>query len=573
MRDFRLEKAGEVAGEWRPGSFPEWHTNKGELFFLATWSDAKSRYGWFGVYHESLTHLDELSRDFAADILSWCEAPNTWPRLVDLWKQTPGWGLVCATNNRCRLWRDPIGRLPIFWMKRNDGIEWSTRPSFMQGFSPAIRRSRVKKFLACTNDRNRDDFWQGCSRIAAGETLVKTRRNDTQIAQWWPLNTEPLEPGKRIVSRVGALLTDSIRSTIPSGRCLVSFSGGVDSTLILALVVEDTASEVQTFSMVDPSTKWLDLRENLQQIQALLGVSGQYFDLRGVYRWKCPKIHHPIADFGPAWLSQAAYVTSYLDMVFGYQKADDEPPVLLSGHGADRLFDCRYKTYSEAQAATIASWGENLRRREWKQLVKKSFLLSGCHRLPGRIGTHPPWLQDYAERMGSGFQWRDLYREGDWFQRRRNCFRSWSWEHSMRLVERYRRTTGVLQRFPFVNPRLAELALRLQPSMLRNAEHSKLPLRFLLKRRVPRNIAFQNRFGGFDEVMWRGILKYMSPPPTELIRRIRESTVFQTVSSETLVKHLEVLKGHSDGPVKPYGHQFWRALAAGLWLNAWQMRH
>lgn len=567
MRDFEFVRTNEVAGSWEPGDVPDWCTGEGELFFLATWSQGNHHYGWFGIYHDSLSHLAHVAKGVAKDLTEWSKRRCDWPCMARVSRQTPGWGFVCATENKLQLWRDPLGRLPIFWMYAGDGVEWATRPAKLNGFSPRIRRARINRFLTRLYDQGRDDFWQGVSRLAAGEILEASARRKKRLSAWWPPEEDPLEDETATTSRVGDLLVESIVGVVETGGGgLVSLSGGVDSTLLLALMTEKSGLQPRTISMVDPSTRLLDEREIIESAQEALDVEGEFFDLRGKLAWENSDVHHPIPDFGPAWMSEAAYIRPFLDTVANQQSTRSEPRVLISGHGADHLFGCSYYLFSQADAGSFAGWCEDIRRRSWKQVIKKSSILFGWRYVPARINqnVYPPWLR-YPRRLPD-IQWSPLYDPERWLQYRRNRFRRWSWEYSVRQMERYRRTTGILRRLPYLDPHVVRICLRLLPPMLRNKGHSKWPLRILLKDWVPNSITFRRGGGLFDEIVWRGIFQYLKPDPVELVNEADGSDVLN-LSISKLREYMRVVRNKHSGLVKPYGHEVWRVLAALLWVK------
>lgn len=562
IRNFEFHKAGEVKGEWSRGREPRWHFEEGNIFFAATWRSEEARYGWFGIYHPSLDEIGKLARRIAADVSRWADRRKHWRKLSQLSEKTPGWGLVRWCRERLEIWRDPIGRLPLFWARELGRIEWATRPMSLTRFQPEVRRDRLRQFLMRTRNAGHRDFWEGVLRIRAGGCLSMDGTRP-QMIDWWPpkyrhLDTEPAP------QRIADLLRRSLDDIVRRGGRAVSLSGGVDSSLLMAMLAESGA-EPRGWSMVDDSSRVFDERQRIETLLDSLGQQGRFFDIGGKMNWADPSCHHPVLDFGPSTHAEAAYVRPFLD-AFTRSLNGDRPRTLICGMGADQLFNCTRDEFYQDGTDKIAGWIRLIRARQWKLGAKQLFRWFGYSTLPGRDVYPPPtWLRTGTSRML--LPSRPVYTRKQWLEKRRSQFKRWVWESAMRLFERYRRTTGVLYETPYLTPRLVEFSLSLSPAALRTEHHAKVLLRRLLVERVPNEIAFGPKSGVFDEVIWRGLCEYFSPPLESMLSNMRLERIV-LFDSDSLQHYLRRLTGANEEMVgRRYGHEFWRAVSAELWVR------
>lgn len=566
MKNFRFQIADEVAGDWSPGGSPTWRVGDGQHFFVATWSDAGADYGWFGIYHDALSHLREQAAALAQRITQWTQRPGQGFRLATLSTQTPGWGLARGRADRIQVWRDPIGRLPLFWCRRRAGLEWGTRPAVLRGFSTEMRHARVEKFLRWDCDSGRDDFWQGTNRLRPGESITVQGGSKPTFTNWWFRPVAALRSAEPIAQQVGDLLTNALVDSTTRGGRLVSQSGGIDSTLLLALMVE-AGQQVETISMVDSSSPGFDERIAIQSIVDSLGVEGSFVSINGALQWGKPSVHHPLIDLGPSSHPEAAYFRHFLDRL-SYLPESDHQKTLIMGLGADQLFWCSPHYYVLDTMRDVSNWAPALQAGKWRKVADALMTKFGLAKVPvfrSESARHSPWIRG-DELPGQYTVWRENFEPRRWLHQKQRQFQSWSWECSMRLIERHRRTTGVLFICPYLQPEIVELSWRLAPRYLWADGFSKWPLRRLLSGRLPPQIVERPKSGLFDEVVWKGLRNHFSPSLESLFGgpRLRR---LQSFDESVFRSNIQMLKCGSVDQFRAVGNRFWCAVAAELWLR------
>lgn len=561
MRDLEFRICGDYSGAWEPtrGRVKS-RLARGEHFFLARWKSGDAELGFFGIYHPALGGLKKKLPAIIDDITSTVSVGPNWDELKYLSRQTPGWGLYYSCADYLRLWRDPFGTLPIVLSFRNQGIHWATRPAYLPVPPTKVRQSRVFTFLSDQNDWARDDFWQGVFRLRAGETIHFRRGNDHDFQTWWPGPITDLEEPVELAECTRRLLQESQKRAIAHGARAVSLSGGVDSTLIAALMVE-SGLKPKAFSMIDPRSPLFDEEKVIEITAEHLNIDVSFFDVGKKLKWAHPEIHHPIPDFGPATMSEAAYMLPFLRHI-----KDNGHGVYCSGQGADHLFSCRPDEYLRHRVFEEGHWREIA-----KYSRRKTALRHGLHRFgiptlarEAHAGPMPSWLTTSSGAVP--LRLVEPFRAEDWKIRKMSQFQSWFWEEVCRLEERFRRVTGVLHLSPFLDPEVAEFAFSLPPSYLRTYRMDKKILRELLSARVPESVATRPKRGLFSEIVARGLLVYLEPPLEKWLDREILSTVLveephQVYEKISRARHDVTQAGGF------YGHPFWRLLAVALWQN------
>lgn len=562
---------GDYSGAWDPKEgIVKNRRAQGEHFFFARWRAGDAELGFWGIYHPALADIKDRLPELTDCITQDASSPPRWDRLKFLSHQTPGWGLYYSRADHIRLWRDPFGILPIVLSYHDQGIQWATRPRFLPTPPTKIRQSRVAIFLRDENDSERDDFWQGVYRLRAGESVLLRRGQRKVFQTWWPGPIDKLDESTNLVARTEELLQQSLQRAMDRGANAVGLSGGVDSTLLLAMMVE-SGKKPQAFSMIDPNSPVFHEQEIVEITAQTLGVEVNFFDIGRKLEWPNSRIHHPVPDLGPTSMSEAAYMVPFLRFVQGYLE-QKKSSVYLKGQGADHLFSCRREDYLRHRIFEEFRWSEIREYRRGKLALKH-----GLHRLniptvarDVRHSLLPPWLQTGNKR--SAFRLVEPVTSRWWQERKMLQFQSWYWEESCRLAERYRRSLNILLLSPFLDPTIAEFAFSTPPSLLRTEQMDKMILRELLRRWLPDSVALRPKRGMFNEVIWRGLAAYLDPPLDNLLNS--ESLAQIGVRApQHLSEEIVDIQQNTKKFRRPLGHPFWRVIAVVLWRQTLFQNH
>jgi asparagine synthase (glutamine-hydrolysing) len=253
--------------------------------------------------------------------------------------------LFDETNGSLTLVRDPLGVKPLYYSRQSLGLVFASEIKAIlaaPGAKHSLNSEALYHYLTLANAPAPLTFFEGIQKLEAGTYLRIERRGKlTQTRFWDPasfaLSNAALSE-QELVSELRRLLRQSVTrrmvSDVPFGAFL---SGGVDSSLNVALMAELLDKPVETFSVGikgDPSNEF----EHARQVARRFGTNHHelvineedFFD----FLPKMPYLQdEPLAD--PVcvpiyYLSKLAH--------------DSGTPVIQVGEGSDELF-AGYRTY------------------------------------------------------------------------------------------------------------------------------------------------------------------------------------------------------------------------------------
>jgi asparagine synthase (glutamine-hydrolysing) len=225
------------------------------------------------------------------DLLVACDGRIAAEEIVESWRQ---WGADCPKHlygdyafflhdrARCESFcaRDHIGSRPLFYAEEagrfacaSDIPALLTLPDFPQELDEDfLAASQLERFF----DPREGSFYRAIRRLRAGHCLHRTPKG-TRIWRWW--RPEKLPPREDIsddeaVVETRRLLEAAVADRLKSaGKVAVHLSGGIDSSLLAALVAPQTT--------LDKAYCWQDLTDTsanapeaswIEAIRAQLGV-------------------------------------------------------------------------------------------------------------------------------------------------------------------------------------------------------------------------------------------------------------------------------------------------------------
>lgn len=273
-----------------------------------------------------------------------------------------------ATNHKLFLSRDRFGVRPLYYTQTGDSFLFA---------------SGVKALLACPEVVSDIDltaldqiftFWvtvpprtafRGITQLPPGHSMVIQDGRIT-VSPYWRLDLIPQsELGKaseeRLAEELLALLRDAteirLRSDVPVGAYL---SGGIDSTIITALIGKSAGDRLRTFS-VGFEDREFDETSYQREASSFLGTSHSdircgHQDIARVFPEVIWHTEQPIVRAAPAPL----YMLSKLVHERGFK-------VVLSGEGADEMLG-GYDIFKETKIRQF--WGRRP-GSSWRPLLLK----------------------------------------------------------------------------------------------------------------------------------------------------------------------------------------------------------
>ncbi|MBP1467312.1 asparagine synthase (glutamine-hydrolyzing) [Candidatus Chloroploca sp. M-50] len=158
-------------------------------------------------------------------------------------------------RRRLLLARDRMGEKPLYWHDSAHGLVWGSEAKVLLA-APWIERRldplALHHYLTLQYTPDPLTIYAGIQQLPAAHKLVVEAGQPLQVERWWQLNFEPkwhLSEGEAI-EQARTLLSAAVERQLVSDVPLGAFlSGGIDSSIIVALMAERTSTPVRTFSI------------------------------------------------------------------------------------------------------------------------------------------------------------------------------------------------------------------------------------------------------------------------------------------------------------------------------------
>lgn len=433
-----------------------------------------------GEIYNDLALRDSLGAD-AFRTRSDCEAPLLlYPdHGADFPRQLRGMyaiALVDAAAKRLVLARDPFGIKPLYIAETAKGVAFASEPQALVAagvVKAEVGEAKRDELLELQFTTGARTPFAGITRVLPGETLVIERGRVVSHRQR-PALAAPAGPAFRgedeALEALDAALMDSVdvhqRAEVPYGMFL---SGGVDSATVLALMARLNDRPVRAFTAGFPDTQAPDERDHARAVARAVGAEHVEVAVTEADFWRwLPRIvasvDDPCADYAivPTWLLA--------------REARKDVTVILSGEGGDELFAgySRYRT-----AARPWPFGRAMRR-------KGSFDGLDVLRRPAttwRDGMAAAEAQA-AKGFASKLKRAQAVDAADWLP-----------NDLLTKLDRCLMAHGMEGRVPFLDPVVADVALRLPDGMAQRGRLGKVLLRKWLQAALPESRPFAPKKG------------------------------------------------------------------------------
>jgi asparagine synthase (glutamine-hydrolysing) len=158
-------------------------------------------------------------------------------------------------QQRLLLARDRMGKKPLYWHWSKNGLLWGSEAKALLAAPWVERRVNplaLHHYLTLQYVPDPLTIFEGIFRLPAAHKLVVERGSEPQVSRWWQLEFEPKwdiddrEAVERARQLLGAAVERRLISEVPLGAFL---SGGIDSSIVVALMAERSSKPVKTFSI------------------------------------------------------------------------------------------------------------------------------------------------------------------------------------------------------------------------------------------------------------------------------------------------------------------------------------
>lgn len=443
-------------------------------------------------------------------------------------------GLWDGKERRLLIARDRLGVKPLFYSLRGRQLAFASEPRALleiSGYGRSLHIPAALQFLQHSYTTGTDTVWKGIHRLPPAVLMVYDAVHQTVCHKPYWVLPEAIHPRSLsdTIEQADALLeaavAEELVSDVPVG---VFLSGGIDSSLVTTYAAQ-ASPHINSFCVDFPGWEGSE-REDAR------GVADHLQTTHHVCAIDSPGsvLSHPdkAREFFHTWdepFGDTAIVPTWQLA----QLTRQHVTVALSGDGGDELF-AGYNPYWQVQPTVrrqLSFLMEQLRRawgigREWPSGCANDCEFYQMLHCPSFSRTEltklfPDWQHDIAEaEPGRLF--------GSLINRELSPLRRWQAidmqtylvDNNLARVDRASMAHGLEVRVPMLDHRLVELAFSLPEDVCYSNDTSKLALRELTRKYLPRNVATKRKQG-------------FSFP---LERVIDRSTMQQTVGDGVLVQ-------------------------------------
>ena len=239
-----------------------------------------------------------------------------------------------AGRERLVLARDRLGKKPLLWARLPDGtLAFASELKALlrlPQLSREIDLDAVDAYLALQYVPGDRTALRGIHKLAPGHLLVAEGGTERIERYWKP---EPAEPSaredewlERVRAGVGEAVRKRLVADVPLGALL---SGGIDSSIVVALMAQASSQPVRTFTVGFPEARY-DERAYARAIASRYGTVHEEVEIEQDIASTLPRL---AATFDEPFGDEAALPTFLIA-----EQARRHVTVALAGDGGDESF-------------------------------------------------------------------------------------------------------------------------------------------------------------------------------------------------------------------------------------------
>lgn len=386
-----------------------------------------------------------------------------------------------AIHDRARgrlvLTRDPFGIKPLYFTQSGAAFAFASEPQALirAGLATARLNPMARdEMLQMQFSSGRETPFAGIERVLPGETLIVEKG---RVIGRNRMSALPDGPPKSLgrsdaLMRLDDLLDDAVgvhqRSDVPYG---MFFSGGIDSTVLLAMMSRLNERPVTAFTAGFSGTQVHDERALAREIAAHMGADHHEVEFGAADFWDLlPEIAAAVDDPAADYAVLPSYKLARTARAAGIK-------VILSGEGGDEVF---------------AGYGRYRRAMRWRLLGGRPMRERGALEGLGVLREETrAWRGGIAmaEEEAQGKGWTPLQRAqavdmADWLP-----------NDLLTKLDRCLMAHGVEGRVPFLDPKLAAFGFGLPDGLKVRRGRGKWLLRKWLEKVVPMSRPFAAKRG------------------------------------------------------------------------------
>jgi asparagine synthase (glutamine-hydrolysing) len=414
-----------------------------------------------------------------------------------------------ADSRVLRLVRDPAGILPLYYVANAKQLAFASEPKALLALMPEHRDvdlDSLAEYLIRRSVAAPHTLFKGIRKLEPGHVLAIEPGGRVTDSTYWSIPNREPDAGLSAddaIEQTHAALVRSVRNRlvadVPVGAYL---SGGLDSSLIVAIARAQRAAPINTYSAgfgdarFDELPYARDVSTQLRTSHHEVTVGPDDF----IALWE------ELTWFRDAPLSEPADVAVYKLA----REARKDVKVILSGEGSDELFG-GYPKYRAAKLfapvdallpnAVVRPLAEELQRRLPRGLAKLRIPLRALAAAPAL--RHDAWFSAFSDRdlaslapRTNGRRDRSPLGKGDVIQQMlyADCH-AWLSDNLLERGDRMSMAASVETRPPFVSRELFETAFKIPTRFKAGVTRAKWIVKEIARQYLPSRIVDRKKIG------------------------------------------------------------------------------
>ena len=471
-------------------------------------------------------------------------------------------------NSRLQIVRDRIGEKPLYFSLKKNSFFYSSNLKVLKNLLGNIEYdiNAFRQYFSFGYFGGSNSPLKGVKKLKAGH-IMSVKKNNISSREYW--NIQPSKGNSFInnTDELESILDNVIKKEMISDVPIGSFlSGGIDSSLVTALMVKNSKKPINTFSIGFENNDF-DESNHARKVANHLGT---------VHHEKIINnndLFDSIPKFSEAYDEPFADSSAIPTLVLS-EMARKHVTVALSGDGADELFG-GYRRYFD----TNKYWNK-IEKLPYSFRLFNATILKELSSFSRKINTNDSLIANkllkYNKALTSKninelynnfiIYWDDYNHKTDKISDIQDMMRrdvkTYLVDDIMTKVDRATMFNSLESRAPFLHHNVVEYALNLNINELISNGHGKIPLRKILSKYVPDSIINRPKMGfGVPLNDWLN-----GPLKNDLFKKIEliENEIPEICIELNLRNQVNNLlkNGHSF-------HKIWLVYSLGLWFDKW----
>lgn len=482
--------------------------------------------------------------------------------------------------------RDRAGKKPLYYMEHSRGLIFGSEAKAILAHpdvQPKVNLPAIDAFLAYAYVPHPMAAFEGISKLPPAHYLTY-QNGKAETHRYWQLDyTEKQITKSQALKELPEILQDAVNVRMMSERPLGAFlSGGVDSSLVTALMTRATSQQVKTYSIGFDDPRY-DERKWSRQVATHLGTD--HTEL--IVKPDVVDVVHKLTDFFDEPFADSSSIPSY----YVAKMAREHVVVVLNGDGGDESFG-GYPRYALSSAFQTWSGLHQLMRlgRPVFALAGRAFNHRRLQRLSEVLSHRPNSLVDsyrfpmtYATLAQRKELWRSEYSQKLNLNQPLEMFEAWWYENKtvngpqtmlsvdvesylpgdlLPKVDITTMSQSLEARSPLLDQHVMEYAASLPYQLKVKGMQTKVILKDVARQYLPNDIIDRPKMGfGIPRAEW------LRGPLADLVRDslTSDDSYARTWFNPAVVD--EIVKDHMGGAERDL--LLWPLLTLELWARKW----